>query len=154
MNKLCFDISLWAQFSHHIKQIMTIRLKFSPSQEEKTAAQSIPPTDPWNSRVILFTCTLTVVYLIKSRKILCSNQSASLSLRGARAALLAHLWAVSPTWGLFFERSSSLYFQAGCCCSSLPDKSGPLRYPLVFVLFVLCPSLSVFFTAACLEPSL
>lgn len=33
----------------------------------------IPPTDHRNSRAILFSCTLTVVYLIKSCKILCSN---------------------------------------------------------------------------------
>lgn len=39
MNKLCFDIFIWAQFSLHIKQIMTTHLKFSSSQEEKAAAQ-------------------------------------------------------------------------------------------------------------------
>lgn len=33
----------------------------------------IPPTDHRNCRAILFSCTLTVVYLIKSCKILCSN---------------------------------------------------------------------------------
>lgn len=32
-----------------------------------------PPTDHSKSRAILFSCTLTVVYLIKSCKILCSN---------------------------------------------------------------------------------